>query len=62
MISILVGEQDSVLSGDSFLFFFFVKKKTHLYSIIAYAESKSKAWSLMREVCRKNKENAMWDS
>ena len=58
MISIMVGEQDSVLSGDSF-FFFFCKKKTQLYSISAYAKSKSKAWSLMREVCRKNKENAM---
>ena len=38
------------------------KKKTHLNRIIAYAKSKSKAWTLMREVCRKNKENAVRDS
>lgn len=38
------------------------KKKNHLNRIIAYAKSKSKAWTLMREVCRKNKENAVWDS
>ena len=51
----------------SYLFFFFCKKKKkkkkpHLNRIIAYAKSKSKAWTLMREVCRKNKENAVRDS
>lgn len=50
-------------AGFSFAWWLFLfVKKPHLTRIIAYAKSKSKAWPLMREVCRKNKENAVRDS